>query len=70
MEVLEQWGLKIDENFHVNNVSNVITFFNGSTIRAIEMSASLQDPEYQRFGSMEATRAAIDEGAEVTEKAV
>ena len=70
MEVLEQWGLKIDENFHVNNVSNVITFFNGSTIRAIEMSASLQDPEYQRFGSMEATIAAIDEVAEVPEKAV
>ncbi len=70
MEVLEQWGLKIDENFHVNNVSNVITFYNGSTIRAIEMSASLQDPEYQRFGSLEATIAAIDEVAEVPEKAV
>lgn len=70
MEVLEQWGLKIDENFHVNNISNIITFFNGSTIRAIEMAASLQDPEYQRFGSMEATIAAVDEVAEVPEKAV
>ena len=70
MEVLERWGLKIDENFHVNNITNVITFYNGSTIRAVEMSASLQDPEYQRFGSMEASIAAVDEVAEVPEKAV
>lgn len=70
LQVLADWGLKQDEHFRINNVASTITFWNGSTILGMELSPSLQDPEYQRFGSLEATICGLDEVAEIPEKAV
>ena len=48
----------------LNNVSNVITFPNGSTILLREWCYLPQDPLYNRFGSLELTWAFVEESAE------
>ena len=48
----------------LNNVSNVITFKNGSQILLREWCYLPQDPLYNRFGSLELTGAFVEESAE------
>ena len=49
---------------NLNNVSNVITFKNGSQILLREWCYLPQDPLYNRFGSLELTGAFVEESAE------
>lgn len=67
--VLHDWGLVEDEHYHINNLEGHITFWNNSRIIFIEMSDNPSDTEFNRFGSIEITGAAIDEVSEVSEKA-
>jgi len=70
LNVLKDWGLKEDVHYHINNQAGSLTFWNGSTILMMELSPSLQDPDYNRFGSIEITGAFVDEVAEIPEKAI
>ena len=53
-----------DMRWHLNNVSNVITFPNGSQILLREWCYLPQDPLYNRFWSLELTGAFVEESAE------
>lgn len=53
-----------DMRWHLNNVTNVITFPNGSTILLREWCYLPQDPLYNRFWSLELTGAFVEESAE------
>lgn len=68
--ILRDWGLKENQNYKINNLEGVITFWNGSVIILLEMSTNPSDPDFSRFGSMEITAAFVDEASEVSEKAV
>lgn len=68
--ILREWGLQEDENYHINNLEGSITFWNDSKILYLEMADNPSDMEFNRFGSMEITAAAIDEVSEISEKAV
>lgn len=70
MGLLREWGLVEEENYHINNLEGYITFWNGSRIIFLEMTDIPSDPDFNRFGSMEITGAAIDEVSEISEKAV
>lgn len=69
-DVLDSWGFKRDLHYHVNNVTYVITFWNGSEIIAMDLTPSPQDPDFNSLGSLEITGGFIDEVSEVSEKAV
>lgn len=70
LRILDIWGLKEDENYHINNQFGYIDFWNGSRIMMAELSPSLKDPDYNNLGSLEITGAFIDEVSEVPKKAV
>lgn len=70
LRILDLWGFKEDENYHINNQYGYIDFWNGSRIMMVELSPSLKDPDYNNLGSLEITGAFIDEVSEVPEKAV
>lgn len=70
MDVLREWGLKQDVNYHINNQTFTITFWNGSSIMAMDLAPQPSDPEYNSLGSLEITGAFIDEVSEVPERAV
>jgi len=70
MRIMEKWGLEEGRNYHYNRQRNIITFQNGSQIMGLSLSRSLQDPEYNRLGSLEITGGFIDEVSEIEEKAV
>jgi len=69
LRLLNQWGLKEDVNYHINNQYNYLTFWNGSVIQMVELAPSLKDPDYNSLGSLEITGAFIDELSEISEKA-
>ncbi len=58
------YNIPEDMRWHLNNVSNVITFNNGSQILLREGCYLPQDPLYNRFGSLELTWAFVEESAE------
>lgn len=70
MDVLSSWGLKRDVHYHINNLSYTVTFWNGSTIIAMDLAPSPNDPDFNSLGSLEITGGFIDEVSEVSEKAV
>lgn len=70
LDVLNSWGLKQDINYHINNQAYTITFWNGSSIMALDLAPQPSDPEYNSLGSLEITGAFIDEVSEVPERAV
>lgn len=70
LDVLKEWGLVQDVNFHINNVTYIITFWNGSSIIAMDLTPSPNDPDFNSLGSLEITGGFIDEVSEVSEKAV
>lgn len=69
-DVLTSWGLKEDVNYHINNQTYTVTFWNGSTIMALELTAQPSDPDFNSLGSLEITGAFVDEVSEVSEKAI
>lgn len=69
-DVLKEWGLVEDVNYHINGQFYTITFWNGSMIMAMDLSPKLSDPDYNWLGSLEITGGFIDEVSEVPEKAV
>ena len=58
------YNIPEDMRWHLNNVSNVITFPNGSQILLREWCYLPQDPLYNRFWSLELTGAFVEESAE------
>lgn len=68
--ILDEWGLVEDENYHINNQEGVITFWNGSSIAQLDLAPQPSDPDYNNLGSLEITGAFIDEVSEIGEKAV
>lgn len=70
LDVLKKWGLKQDVNYHINNQTYTITFWNNSSILAMDLAPQPSDILYNNLGSLEITGAFIDEVAEVPERAV
>lgn len=68
--VIKKWGLIEDLHYRVNNVSGTLTFWNDSMILMLEMADLPSDPNFERFGSMEATICGCDEVSEISQKAV
>lgn len=68
--VMRTWGLIEGENYKINNLDGIVTFYNGSTISLIELDDLPSDPELERLGSNEYSIAFIDECSQVSEKAV
>lgn len=70
LRLLKSWGFKEDVHYHINNQEGTLTFWNGSVIMQMELSPSLQDPDFNNLGSLEISGAFIDEVSEISEKAV
>lgn len=68
--VMKQWGLKEGENYKINNLEGVVTFWNDSTITLKELEDLPSDSNFERLGSSEFTIAAVDEVSEISEKAI
>ena len=68
--ILKNWGLVEDEHYHVNNVAGTLRFWNGSVILMLDLADQPSDPNFERFGSMEATICAVDEVSEISQKAI
>lgn len=68
--VIKNWGLVEDVNYHINNVAGTLRFWNDSVILMLDLADLPSDPNFERFGSMEATIAACDEVSEVSQKAI
>ena len=69
-DVMRSWGLVQDVNYHINNLTYTITFWNGSVIMAMDLAPSPSDPDFNSLGSLEITGAFVDEVSEVSEKAI
>lgn len=69
-DVLMSWGLKEGVNYSINSQTYVITFWNGSTIMAMDLTPLPSDPDFNSLGSLEITGAFVDEVSEVSEKAI
>lgn len=68
--ILKNWGLVEDKHYHVNNVAGTLRFWNGSVILMLDLADQPSDPNFERFGSMEATICAVDEVSEISQKAI
>ena len=62
-EVFDHWGLSPDF-YKYNGQDNFFELFNGSKVFLLEAKYMPSDPTYQRFGSMQMTRGAIEEAGE------
>lgn len=62
----EAWGLNFDDYCSFNGQDNFFTLYNGSKVWYIDMTELPNDKEdnYQRFGSLELTQAAVEEAGE------
>lgn len=69
-DVLKGWGLVESVNYSINSQLYEITFWNGSTISAIDLTPLPSDPSFDSLGSLEITGAFVDEVSEVSEKAI
>jgi hypothetical protein len=67
--VCQQQGLISGDHYKVNNQSNEIHFFNGSSIFLKDLFYYPSDPNFDELGSLEITDAFIDECNQITEKA-
>ncbi len=64
------YQLKPGVHFTYNGQLNVISWHNGSETYLMDLDDQPRDPEFQRFGSMEITDYFVDEGGEVSKKAM
>lgn len=69
-KVVKDWGLMEDVHYKVNNLAGSMQFWNGSAILMIEMADLPSDPNFERFGSIEISAAAVDECSEISQKAI
>lgn len=69
-DVLTSWGLVEDVNYKINSQTYVITFWNGSTIMAMDLTPMPSDVDFNSLGSLEITGGFVDEVSEVSEKAI
>lgn len=69
-DVLNGWGLVENVNYSINSQLYEITFWNGSTISATDLTPLPSDPSFDSLGSLEITGAFVDEVSEVSEKAI
>lgn len=67
--VCQQQGLISGVHYKVNNQSNEIRLFNGSSIFLKDLFYYPSDPNFDELGSLEITDAFIDECNQITEKA-
>ena len=68
-EVAKVQGLKTNIHFKYNAQTNIITFFNGSTIFLKDLFLYPADPNFDELGSLEITGAFIDECNQIVHKA-
>lgn len=68
--VMKQWGLKEGENYKINNLEGIVTFWNGSTILLKELEDLPSDSNFERLGSSEWTIGFVDEVSEISERAI
>jgi len=68
-DVCNQWNIKAGEHYTYNAQSNVITFYNGSSIILKDLFLYPSDANFDSLGSLELTFACIDEANQITEKA-
>ncbi len=68
--VVKKWGLQEDVHYRINNIAGTMRFWNDSIIIMLDMADTPSDPNFERFGSMEATIAAVDEVSEISQKAI
>ena len=68
------WGIEFDKYCNFNGQDNIFNLYNKSRVIFVDMNETPDDiaDNYQRFGGLELTRAAIDEAGEngITEKGV
>lgn len=67
-EVINDWGLNVEEHYRYNSTTGEITFTNGSKIILLELRYLPSDPNYTRLGGQLLTFGVIDEAGEVDEK--
>lgn len=70
VRLIKSWGLVENVNYHINSVEGTLRFWNNSVIRQMELSPSLQDPDFNNLGSLEISGAFVDEVSEISEKAI
>ena len=63
-KVFQNWGIKQTDYVKFNGSDNFYQCYNGSKILFLEAAYMPSDPLYERFGSMEFTRGAMDEAGE------
>lgn len=68
--VMKQWGLKEGENYKINNLEGIVTFWNESTILLKELEDLPSDGSFERLGSSEWTIGFVDEVSEISERAI
>lgn len=68
-EVINNFGLNIDEYAKYNGQDNYFSLYNGSRVYLIACKEEPSDPLFERFGSMQMTRGWIEEGGEIAETA-
>lgn len=68
-EVFDKFGLKHEEYMRFNGQDNVFELHNGSKVFLIACKDEPADPYFERFGSMQMTRGALEEAGEIEESA-
>lgn len=63
-EVIEHWGLDPKTYLHFNGMDSFFTLPNESRVYLLDAKAMPNDPEFERFGSMQFTRGWIEEAGE------
>ncbi len=67
---MKDWGLVEGENYKINNLEGVVTFWNDSTILLKELEDLPSDSNFERLGSSEWTIGFVDEVSEISERAI
>jgi hypothetical protein len=68
-EICGKQRIKSGTHYNYNQQSNVITFFNGSSILLKDLFCYPSDPNFDELGSLEITDAFVDENNQTVEKA-
>lgn len=68
-ETFQLWDIDIEKYAPYNGQDSQYRCYNGSVVQFIACKFMPSDPLYERFGSMQWTRGAIEEGGEVSELA-
>lgn len=68
-EVLTGWGFERDIHYTFNGMDNYYTLWNGSKVFLLDAAFKPEDPEFERFGSIQMTRGWCEEIGEFHSKA-